>query len=94
MMEVSNQLEEEEFTLGMPVEFNTMIVTKGRETRIDENTFELLKEGYRIYPIDIPVEVRKTKSGEMTGQAIVQKLELSNTNTILTYRLINLNSTN
>ncbi len=78
----------------MPVEFNTMIVTKGRETRIDENTFELLKEGYRIYPIDIPVEVRKTKSGEMTGQAIVQKLELSNTNTILTYRLINLNSTN
>ncbi len=78
----------------MPVEFNTMIVTKGRETRIDENTFELLKEGYRIYPIDIPVEVRKTKSGEMTGQAIVQKIELSNTNTILTYRLINLNSTN
>lgn len=78
----------------MPVEFNTMIVTKGRETRIDENTFELLKEGYRIYPIDIPVEVRKTKSGEMTGQAIIQKLELSNTNTILTYRLINLNSTN
>ena len=78
----------------MPVEFNTMIVTKGRETRIDENTFELLKEGYRIYPIDIPLEVRKTKSGEMTGQAIVQKLELSNTNTILTYRLINLNSTN
>ncbi|MGQ4668858.1 DUF2584 domain-containing protein [Metabacillus halosaccharovorans] len=80
--------------MGMPVEFNTMIVTKGRETRIDENTFELLKEGYRIYPIDIPLEVRKTKSGEMTGQAIVQKLELSNTNTILTYRLINLNSTN
>ncbi|MBU7593942.1 DUF2584 domain-containing protein [Metabacillus halosaccharovorans] len=80
--------------MGMPVEFNTMIVTKGRETRIDENTFELLKEGYRIYPIDIPVEIRKTKSGEMTGQAIVQKLELSNTNTILTYRLINLNSTN
>ncbi|MCV9888943.1 DUF2584 domain-containing protein [Metabacillus halosaccharovorans] len=80
--------------MGMPVEFNTMIVTKGRETRIDENTFELLKEGYRIYPIDIPIEVRKTKSGEMTGQAIVQKLELSHTNTILTYRLINLNSTN
>lgn len=80
--------------MGMPVEFNTMIVTKGKEIRIDENTFELQKEGYRIYPIDIPVEVRKTKSGEITGQAIVQKLELTNTTTILTYRLINLNSTN
>lgn len=80
--------------MGMPVEFNTMIVTKGKEVRIDENTFELQKEGYRIYPIDIPIEVRKTKSGEMTGQAIIQKLELTNTNTMLTYRLINLNSTN
>ena len=80
--------------MGMPVEFNTMIVTKGKEVRIDENTFELLKEGYRIYPIDIPIEVRKTKNGEVTGQAVVQKLELTDTNTILTYRLINLNSTN
>lgn len=80
--------------MGMPVEFNTMIVTKGKEVRIDENTFELIKEGYRIYPIDIPVEVRKTKTSEVNGQAIVQKLEWSNTRTILTYRLINLNSTN
>jgi len=80
--------------MGMPVEFNTMIVTKGKEVRIDENTFELIKDGYRIYPIDIPIEVRKSKSGEVTGQAIVQKLELTNTSTIITYRLINLNSTN
>ncbi|HZH62414.1 MAG TPA: DUF2584 domain-containing protein [Metabacillus sp.] len=80
--------------MGMPVEFNTMIVTKGKEVRIDENTFELIKDGYRIYPIDIPIEVRKTKSGEVTGQVIVQKLELTNTSTIVTYRLINLNSTN
>ncbi len=80
--------------MGMPVEFNTMIVTKGKEVRIDENTFELIKEGYRIYPIDIPVEVRKTITSEVNGQAIVQKLEWSNTRTILTYRLINLNSTN
>lgn len=80
--------------MGMPVEFNTMIVTKGKEVRIDENTFELIKEGYRIYPIDIPIEVRKTKGGEVTGQAIVQKLELTKSSTTVTYRLINLNSTN
>lgn len=80
--------------MGMPVEFNTMIVTKGNELRIDENTFELKKEGYRIYPIDIPLEVRKTKSGEVVGQAVIQKLELTNTQTIVTYQLINLNSTN
>ena len=50
--------------MGMPMEFNTMIVTKGKEVRIDENTFELSKDGYRVYPIDIPIEVRKTMSGE------------------------------
>ncbi|MCY9039078.1 DUF2584 domain-containing protein, partial [Bacillus inaquosorum] len=25
--------------MGMPVEFNTLIVTKGKEVRIDENIF-------------------------------------------------------
>jgi Protein of unknown function (DUF2584) len=80
--------------MGMPVEFNTMIVTKGNELRIEENIFQLTKEGYRIYPIDIPIEVRKTKAGEIAGEAIVEKLELTNNKTIISYRLIALKSTN
>ncbi|KKI88863.1 hypothetical protein WQ54_29325 [Bacillus sp. SA1-12] len=80
--------------MGMPVEFNTMIVTKGKEQRLEENVFQLTKEGYRIYPIDIPVEVRKTKDGETTGEAIVEKLQLQEKKTVVTYRLIALNSTN
>lgn len=58
--------------MGMPVEFNTMIVTKGKETRIEENVFELMKEGYRIYPLNIPLEVRKTKDGEKQGQHMLK----------------------
>jgi hypothetical protein len=80
--------------MGMPVEFNTMIVTKGKEQRIEENIFQLMKEGYRIYPIDIPIEVRKVKDGEIAGEAIIEKLELNENKTIVTYRLIALNSTN
>lgn len=80
--------------MGMPVEFNTMIVTKGKEQRIEENIFQLIKEGYRIYPIDIPIEVRKVKDGEIAGEAIIEKLELNENKTIVTYRLIALNSTN
>lgn len=80
--------------MGMPVEFNTMIVTKGKEIRKEENVFQLTKEGYRIYPIDIPIEVRKTKKGEIVGEAIVEKLELHENKTIVTYRLIALTSTN
>lgn len=80
--------------MGMPVEFNTMIVTKGNEIRVEENIFQLKKEGYRIYPIDIPIEVRKTKSGEVLGEAIIEKLQLHDNETEVTYRLIALNSTN
>lgn len=46
--------------MGMPFELNTLIVTKGREKRVEENLFLLEKEGYRLYPIDIPIDVRKT----------------------------------
>jgi Protein of unknown function (DUF2584) len=80
--------------MGMPFELNTMIVTKGREVREEENVFQLTKKGYRLYPIDIPIDVRKTRDSDSSGTAIIQKITWENTNTILTYRLISLNSTN
>lgn len=80
--------------MGMPMELNTMIVTKGKEERVGDNTFVLVKDGYRLYPIDIPVEVKKTKDGEASGQGIIQKVEMQNETTTITYQLISLNSTN
>ncbi|GMB09871.1 uncharacterized protein DUF2584 [Thermolongibacillus altinsuensis] len=80
--------------MGMPLELCTMIVTKGKEKRVEGNTFILEKDGYRLYPLDVPIEVRRTKQGETSGQAIVKKLELTNEKTLLTYELIALNSIN
>lgn len=80
--------------MGMPLELNTMIVTKGKEKRVEENVFVLEKDGYRLYPLDIPLEVRKTKKGEGTGTALIRKIELSSEKTVLEYELISLNSTN
>lgn len=80
--------------MGMPFELNTMIVTKGKEVREQDNIFKLEKEGYRLYPIDIPLEVRKTKESETTGTAVIKKVELTEQKTILTYELVSLNSTN
>jgi hypothetical protein len=80
--------------MGMPLEVCTMIVTKGKEKRVDGNTFILEKDGYRLYPIDIPLEVRRTKQSETSGKAIVKKIELTNEKTYVTYELIALNSTN
>lgn len=80
--------------MGMPLELNTLIVTKGREKRLEENLFLLEKEGYRLYPIDIPIDVRKTIESESNGIAVIKKVEWQNNLTNLTYQLISLNSTN
>lgn len=80
--------------MGMPLELNTMIVTKGREKREEENLFLLEKDGYRLYPIDIPIEVRKMMDSDSSGTAVIKKIEWQNNQTLLTYQLVSLNSTN
>ncbi|MBC8931658.1 DUF2584 family protein, partial [Escherichia coli] len=47
-----------------------------------------------IYPIDVPIAVRKTKEGETLGEAIPRKLVWENNKTIIKYELIALNSSN
>lgn len=85
---------EERIHMGMPFELNTLIVTKGREKRVEENLFQLEKEGYRLYPIDIPIDVRKTLESDTSGTAVIKKVEWQNSSTMITYQLISLNSTN
>lgn len=80
--------------MGMPLELNTLIVTKGNERRIEENLFMLEKEGYRLYPIEIPLDVRKTLDSNSSGSVLIKKIEWENNKTTITYQLISLNSTN
>ena len=80
--------------MGMPLELNTMIVTKGNEKRLGENNFTLEKKEYRLYPLEIPIEVRKTKDNEPSAMAIIKKLEWEKGITTITYELISLNTTN
>jgi len=80
--------------VGMPLELNTMIVTKGNEKRMGENNFVLEKKDYRLYPLEIPIEVKKTIDSESTAMAKIKKLEWENNLTTITYQLISLHSTN
>lgn len=80
--------------MGMPLELNTMIVTKGREQRIKDNVFTLVKDGYRLYPIDIPLEVRNTLTSDHRATAIIKKVEWENNQTTITYQLKALHSIN
>ncbi len=80
--------------MGMPMELNTLIVTKANEKRVEENLFVLKKDGYRLYPIEIPIDIRKTLDGESRGTARIKKVEWENNCTTITYELISLNSSN
>ena len=80
--------------MGMPLELNTMIVTKGNDRRVKEDDFILVKKDYRLYPLEIPLEVRKTIESEPTGMAVITKLEWENQQTTITYHLVSLHTTN
>ncbi|MGE6259427.1 DUF2584 domain-containing protein [Heyndrickxia sporothermodurans] len=80
--------------MGMPLELNTMIVTKGNEKRLEENLFVLEKDQYRLYPIEIPLDIRRTKESETTGTAVIKKLEWEQGKTKIMYQLISLNTIN
>lgn len=80
--------------MGMPLELNTMIVTKGNEQRVNEIDFILVKKDYRLYPIEIPLEVRKTKESDPTAIAVIKKMVWENQQTTITYQLVSLNTTN
>lgn len=80
--------------MGMPMELNTMIVTKGREQRIQENVFTLRKEGYRLYPMHIPLEVKRTIESDVRGIAEIIKVVWEEDYTLIHYQLVSLNSSN
>ena len=80
--------------MGMPLELNTMIVTKGKEHRQQENFFQLIKEGYRLYPMHVPLEVKRTIQGELGGTAEIYRVEWRDNSTIISYELISLQSSN
>lgn len=82
--------------MGMPLELNTMIVTKNKEKKTTvENVYTLTKEGYRLYPVDLPVvEVRTSKSASPYALAKINKLTWENGETKLTYELVELMGVN
>jgi hypothetical protein len=80
--------------MGMPLELNTMIVTKGKEQRLEENLFILEKDDYRLYPIEIPLDIRRSKESDTSGTAVIKKMEWENGKTRIIYQLVSLNSIN
>jgi hypothetical protein len=81
-------------TMGMGLELNTMLITKGKEVRTEANLFKLQKEGYRLYPMHTPIEVRTTEGSHSRGFALIEKIQWHEEETTVFYKLISLNSIN
>jgi hypothetical protein len=81
-------------TMGMGLELNTMLVTKGKEVRTEDNLFLLQKDGYRLYPMQTPIEIRTTKRSHSRGYARIEKIQWHEEKTTIFYKLISLNTTN
>ncbi|MBO8155026.1 MAG: DUF2584 family protein [Bacillaceae bacterium] len=82
--------------MSVPFSMEWRIITEGRERRIDEtnNTFEIEFDGYKLFPIDEPIDVKRYPSSEQIGTAKVVKISLYENRTICTYQLISLHNVN
>ncbi|ARI77318.1 DUF2584 family protein [Halobacillus mangrovi] len=82
--------------MSTPFTMEWLIITEGREKRVNEgdNLFEIAYEGYKLFPINEPLEIRKHFSSKVIGSCVIEELILKNQATHCKYRLISLNSVN
>ncbi|TCT25503.1 uncharacterized protein DUF2584 [Melghiribacillus thermohalophilus] len=82
--------------MSVPFSMEWRIITGGKEKRISEsdNLFEIEFDGYKLFPIDQPIDVMRFESSDQIGTAKVVKITLTDHRTICTYQLISLYNIN
>ncbi|MFC7371123.1 DUF2584 family protein [Fictibacillus iocasae] len=80
--------------MPMPLTLQGTIVTNGKEKRLGGNLFELNLEGYQLFLLDVPVNVRKNEKSGEAGTAVVRELTFKNGKTTIVYDLESLHSVN
>ncbi|EIT86775.1 YtmB protein [Fictibacillus macauensis ZFHKF-1] len=80
--------------MGMPLEVQTMIVTKGKAERQEDYSYRLVKAGYRLYPLDVPLTVHKTKDAKSHAIATIYSLTWHENKTEIQYKLLDLHGVN
>lgn len=80
--------------MGMSFQLEVEVLTNGEEKRVGENQFCLIKKGYHLYPLDVPIVVKRSHEDVPIGEGIIERLELGEKKTTIHYRLLKLNTTN
>ncbi|MCU9614282.1 DUF2584 domain-containing protein [Caldibacillus lycopersici] len=80
--------------MSMPIQLNTLIITEGKEKRLEDNNFQIQFDGYHLYPLNTPLAVQRAINEEVIGEGSISKLVLTDEKTTIIYKLTSLKSTN
>ena len=78
----------------MNLNFQSTLVTNGKEKRMTENNFNLTKEGYVLYPIDTVIELKRTENTLPIARVIITEIQWKCNQTIINYELKSIISVN
>jgi hypothetical protein len=80
----------------MPFLIEWVLVTEGGEKRLtdQENMFQISFDGYRLFPVNQMIDVKRHADSEQIGRAEIVELTLKNNKTICEYRLLSLHNVN
>lgn len=78
----------------MNVDFQSALVTEGKETRLTDNNFHVIKKGYVLYSIDTIIELKRTEQSSPIAHIVIKELQWKDNQTIVRYELKKLISVN
>ncbi|WP_173916356.1 DUF2584 family protein [Halobacillus sp. Marseille-Q1614] len=82
--------------MATPLSMEWTIITDGKEKRVfpNDNLFEIIFEGYKIFPLNERIEIKRNIRSDQIGAGRIEELVLKENTTICKYRLISLHSVN
>ncbi|MCT2535045.1 DUF2584 domain-containing protein [Aquibacillus koreensis] len=82
--------------MSMPLAFEWRLITHGKEKRIvgEENLFEITCNGYKVFPINEQIEIRRHHDSDQIGNGKIVELTWKNDVTICKYQLLSLYNVN
>ncbi|QHS22524.1 DUF2584 family protein [Virgibacillus sp. MSP4-1] len=82
--------------MSVPLTIEWKLVTNEEERRMNvkENIFEITFSGYKLFPIDVPIDIMRHEDSDQIGSAIVKKITFEKNQTVCQYQLVSLYSVN
>ncbi|TFB24017.1 DUF2584 family protein [Filobacillus milosensis] len=79
-----------------PLIMEWVLITNGNEKRLSEehDIFIIKFNGYKLFPIDETIEIKRNNRTKQVGIAKIVKLVFENNQTICHYQLLSLQSVN